>query len=154
MTTNPLHSCSRLGLNCRQAVSQSYTTSQAMFTTLILIVFVASSINQLGAARIMDKELNEFQFVNVGVVLNLNSSVGSISDKCLSMALDDFYVLKYDYKTRVVLHKKHTEDVSSTALSVLDLLESDQVVAIIGSQSLIEGLQFLQQKTLHSHISK
>ncbi|KAL9682059.1 hypothetical protein QQ045_013852 [Rhodiola kirilowii] len=110
-----------------------------MFTTLILIVFAASSINQLGAAGIMDKELDEFQFVHVGVVLNLNSSVGSMSDKCLSMALDDFYDLNYNYKTRVVLHKKHSEDVGSTALSVLDLLERDEVVAIIGSQSLIEA---------------
>ncbi|KAL9672982.1 hypothetical protein QQ045_029235 [Rhodiola kirilowii] len=55
------------------------------------------------------------------------------------MALDDFYDLNNDYKTRLVLHKRHSDNVISAASTVIDLLETDEVVAIIGPQSSIEA---------------
>ncbi|CAM8978579.1 unnamed protein product [Rhodiola kirilowii] len=93
----------------------------------------------MGPTRSIDKDLSEFQSINVGVILNLNSSVGSMADICLSMALDDFYDLNNDYKTRLVLHKRHSDNVISAASTVIDLLETDEVVAIIGPQSSIEA---------------
>ena len=46
---------------------------------------------------------NETIPVNVGVVLDLNISLGRIGMSCLSMALSEFYASHGNYKTRLVL---------------------------------------------------
>ena len=42
--------------------------------------------------------------VHIGVVLNLNSTMGTVADVCISMALEDFYSVHSDYQTRLFLH--------------------------------------------------
>uniref|UniRef100_A0A7N0VIF7 Ionotropic glutamate receptor C-terminal domain-containing protein n=1 Tax=Kalanchoe fedtschenkoi TaxID=63787 RepID=A0A7N0VIF7_KALFE len=105
---------------------------------LTIHVFLAPPVQGSGGSLNTD-DLSKFHPVHVGVVLNMNSVVGSMADICLSMALDDFYDLQYDYKTRVVLHKRHADDVVSAASAVIDLLGTGEVVAIIGPQKSIEA---------------
>ena len=54
--------------------------------------------------------------VNVGVVLDLDSLVGKIGWSCINMALSDFYASHGDYKTRLVLNiRDSNEDVVGAA---------------------------------------
>lgn len=48
--------------------------------------------------------------VNIGVVLDLNSTMGTMADVCISMALEDFYSENSGYRTRVVLHTKDAQN--------------------------------------------
>lgn len=41
--------------------------------------------------------------VNVGVVLDFNTSLGKMGLSCISMALSEFYASHGEYKTRLVL---------------------------------------------------
>ncbi|KAG7966212.1 hypothetical protein I3843_08G039000 [Carya illinoinensis] len=43
------------------------------------------------------------EVVPVGVVLDLNSPVGGVAERCMSMALSDFYAVNDDYNTRLAL---------------------------------------------------
>lgn len=51
-----------------------------------------------------------FMPVHIGVVLNLNSTIGTMADVCISMALQDFYSQHSDYQTRLVLHNKDAQE--------------------------------------------
>ncbi|KAL2478805.1 glutamate receptor 2.6 [Forsythia ovata] len=71
----------------------------------------------------------------VGVVLDLNSPVGLIGQKCLSMAHSDFYSFHRNYTTKLVLHLWDSkETVIDAADGVLDFLQNVKVDAIIGPQ--------------------
>ncbi|XP_075519185.1 glutamate receptor 2.6-like isoform X2 [Primulina tabacum] len=71
----------------------------------------------------------------VGVILDSNSPVGRIGRSCLSMAFADFYSVHKDYKTRLVLHfRDSNESVVGAAAAALDLLQHVSVDAIIGPQ--------------------
>ncbi|XWS75987.1 hypothetical protein CRYUN_Cryun01aG0138800 [Craigia yunnanensis] len=71
--------------------------------------------------------------VNVGVVLDLDSLVGKIGLSCINMALSDFYETHGDYKTRLVLNTRDSnEDVVGAAAAALDLIKNVEVQAIIG----------------------
>ncbi|KAJ6435534.1 hypothetical protein OIU84_000682 [Salix udensis] len=43
------------------------------------------------------------EIIPVGVVLDLNSTVGEIAESCISMAVSDFYAVNADFKTRLAL---------------------------------------------------
>ncbi|KAB5514426.1 hypothetical protein DKX38_028332 [Salix brachista] len=43
------------------------------------------------------------EIVPVGVILDLNSTVGEIAESCISMAVSDFYAVNDDFKTRLAL---------------------------------------------------
>ncbi|CAK9163542.1 unnamed protein product [Ilex paraguariensis] len=47
--------------------------------------------------------------VNVGVVLDINTTVGTIWLSCISMALSDFYASHGSYKTRLVLNTRDSK---------------------------------------------
>lgn len=47
--------------------------------------------------------------VHIGVVLDLNSTIGSMADVCISVALEDFYSEHSDYHTRLFLHTKDAQ---------------------------------------------
>lgn len=47
--------------------------------------------------------------VHIGVVLDLNSTIGSMADVCISVALEDFYSEHSDYRTRLFLHTKDAQ---------------------------------------------
>ncbi|CAM8945808.1 unnamed protein product [Rhodiola kirilowii] len=61
-----------------------------------------------------------------------------MADVCLSMALNDFFELNSNYSTKLVLHMRHSHDAVSVALTIIDLVNKYEVVAIIGPQTLTE----------------
>jgi ionotropic glutamate receptor len=54
------------------------------------------------------------EIIPIGVVLDLNSTVGEMAESCISMAVSDFYALNVDFKTRLALS---TRDSSSDVVA-------------------------------------
>lgn len=48
--------------------------------------------------------------VHIGLVLDLNSTIGTMAEVCISMALQDFYLAHSDYQTRLFLHPKDAQE--------------------------------------------
>ncbi|KAJ0091000.1 hypothetical protein Patl1_14366 [Pistacia atlantica] len=81
--------------------------------------------------------------VRVGVILDLNSSVGRIAQRYISMALSHFYAVNNHFQTNLTLVTKDSQnDVVVAALAALDLMKNEKVHAIIGPQR-SEEAQFL-----------
>ncbi|KAL3535321.1 hypothetical protein ACH5RR_003782 [Cinchona calisaya] len=76
--------------------------------------------------------------VNIGAVLNHNSSMGAMVDLCISMAIWDFYAVHSDYRTRLVLHRKDAQDELDVASTVYDLMKNEEVHSILGPQKFTE----------------
>ncbi|XP_073136854.1 glutamate receptor 2.8-like [Henckelia pumila] len=76
--------------------------------------------------------------IQVGVILDIKSKdslVGRIGMSCLSRALEDFYSEHGDYKTKLVLNVRDSNDsVIDAAAAAVDLLQNVEVDAIIGPQ--------------------
>ncbi|XP_058113843.1 glutamate receptor 2.1-like isoform X1 [Magnolia sinica] len=73
--------------------------------------------------------------LNVGVILDLDTWVGKMSESCISMAVDDFYASHDNYTTRLALHTRNSQkDVVVAAAAAVDLLKNVQAHAIIGPQ--------------------
>ncbi|KVI05815.1 glutamate receptor 2.8-like [Cynara cardunculus var. scolymus] len=71
--------------------------------------------------------------IGVGVVLDMDSSVGKTSSLCIKMAIDDFYQTHHNYTTKIIPHIHHSEsDTLQAASAAIQLLKYDQVIAIIG----------------------
>ena len=47
--------------------------------------------------------------VNVGVVLDMETSFGKMGMSCINMSLSDFYAARPKYKTRLVLHLRDSK---------------------------------------------
>ncbi|KAL6345522.1 hypothetical protein AAG906_017247 [Vitis piasezkii] len=78
--------------------------------------------------------------VKVGVVLDLDTWVGKMGLSCISMALSDFYASHGHYKTRVVTNIRDSKrDVVGAAAVAVDLLQNEEVEAIIGPGSSIKA---------------
>lgn len=77
--------------------------------------------------------------VHIGVVLNLNSTMGAMADVCISMALEDFYYEHSDYTTRLVLHTKDAQNELDVVSQVLELRRNEGVHGILCAQTLTEG---------------
>ncbi|KAG6395592.1 hypothetical protein SASPL_141715 [Salvia splendens] len=71
---------------------------------------------------------------NVGVVLDLDTTLGKICKTCISMAIEDFYS-NLDYNTMIEPHFRDSRsDVVIAASAAIDLLKNAEVMAIIGPQ--------------------
>ncbi|KAK9931926.1 hypothetical protein M0R45_019180 [Rubus argutus] len=76
------------------------------------------------------------QMVNVGVILDLDTPVGKMAHRCISMAITDFYARNANYRTKLNLTVKDSRnDVVSAASAALELLNNEEVQAIIGPQT-------------------
>nr|XP_043616658.1 glutamate receptor 1.3-like [Erigeron canadensis] len=80
--------------------------------------------------------------VDVGVVFDMESSVGKSIHGCIMMALSDFYARHGDYRTRIVVHTSdHKGDPLQAMSNVVDLLNTVKVNAIIGPEIYIGSKQ-------------
>ncbi|GJS00401.1 glutamate receptor 2.8-like protein [Tanacetum coccineum] len=71
--------------------------------------------------------------VGVGVILDIETSLGKMSRSCISMALHDFYQQHDNYTTMIVPHFRDSKQNNVEAASAaIDLLKNDQVMAILG----------------------
>ncbi|GLT80414.1 hypothetical protein SLA2020_518540 [Shorea laevis] len=95
------------------------------------LVFLAAS-----GARAIEEMKN---LVHVGLVLDFNSSVGVMSDTCISMAISDFYATHSSYKTRLSLHTRNSQDVVGAAFAAMDLINNEEVNAIVGPQTSMQA---------------
>ncbi|KAL2322148.1 hypothetical protein Fmac_026527 [Flemingia macrophylla] len=73
--------------------------------------------------------------IPIGVVLDLNSSIGSVTNSCIWMAYLDFYQRHPHYKTRLTLQTRDSEQNVVTAASVAQELLNEKVLAILGPQT-------------------
>ncbi|XP_010552000.1 PREDICTED: glutamate receptor 1.3-like isoform X2 [Tarenaya hassleriana] len=115
---------------------------------LSLILFIFSSVAPLSGISIpgeahQNNDVNGtswFEEVRVGLVLDMDSVEGKIVRSSIEMALSDFYKVNIGYKTRasVLVRNSHGEPLLALAAAV-DLLQNEQVDAIIGGQSLLEA---------------
>ena len=61
--------------------------------------------------------------VAVGVVLDLNPTIGKMADKCICLALEDFYTNHPHYRTNLsIIIKDSKSDVVTAASAGTDLL--------------------------------
>ncbi|KAH6773306.1 hypothetical protein C2S51_011710 [Perilla frutescens var. frutescens] len=76
---------------------------------------------------------------DVGVILDLNQTIGKIFKTCISMAIEDFYYNR-SYKTMIVPHFRDASSGAVAAASAaIDLLKNTQVMAILGPQRSIQA---------------
>ncbi|GLT97553.1 hypothetical protein SLE2022_151110 [Rubroshorea leprosula] len=108
------------------------------YSLLHLICFLGFQLVFLAAngARAIEEMKN---FVNVGLVLDFNSSIGVMSNTCISMAISDFYATHSSYKTRLSLHTRNSQDVVGAAFAAMDLINNEEVNAIVGPQTSMQA---------------
>ncbi|XP_071689160.1 glutamate receptor 2.7-like [Rutidosis leptorrhynchoides] len=71
--------------------------------------------------------------IKVGVILDMETSIGKMSSTCISMALHDFYQQHENYTTEIHLRFRDSkQDNIEAASAAIDLLKNDQVKAILG----------------------
>ncbi|KAI4356980.1 hypothetical protein L6164_000956 [Bauhinia variegata] len=81
------------------------------------------------------RPLKAKELIPIGVILDLNSQIGSMANSCISMALHDFYQKNSDYKTRLDLRTRNSnDDIIKAASAAFDLIKNEKVHAIIGPQ--------------------
>ncbi|KAL5973936.1 hypothetical protein ACLOJK_030595 [Asimina triloba] len=79
---------------------------------------------------------NSTAVVDVGVILDLETWVGKLSNTCISMALSDFNIAPGNHNTTLVLHVRDSKkDVVGASAEALDLLKKVGVKAIIGPET-------------------
>ncbi|KAL4558534.1 hypothetical protein LXL04_036735 [Taraxacum kok-saghyz] len=90
-----------------------------------------------------------YKEVKVGVILDMESGVGKVICRCITMAISDFYTTNPHYKTRIVFNTRDAKGEPLRALSsALDLLDNTEVEAIIGPESTVKSsfLEVLRDK--------
>ncbi|CAN4089250.1 unnamed protein product [Withania somnifera] len=98
---------------------------------LAFSLWICSSFSN--SQRSFQNRTSNFQ---VGVILDLESVVGSMGLSCMSMALSDFYSIHSNYSTRLSLHVRNSQgQVIEAAAAGLDLLKDVKVDAILGPQT-------------------
>ncbi|KAL6292721.1 hypothetical protein ACE6H2_000863 [Prunus campanulata] len=104
----------------------------------LLCFFFILSLAGLGSIQLsMSKEVIR---IPVGVVLDLNSSVGAIAESRMTMALSDFYAKHAHYQTRLDLRTRDSaDDIVTAASEAWYMMKKEKVQAIIGPQRSAEA---------------
>lgn len=88
------------------------------FSNLHLYLLLISKFILLVSAKIethRNLDSKNLIVVNVGVILDFNSSTGFVANSCISMAISDFYSKNPHYTTRLALHPKNSNDLLTAA---------------------------------------
>ncbi|KAK4404511.1 Glutamate receptor 2.7 [Sesamum angolense] len=115
--------------------------------TRILILFSISSCICHAANDAIEhgsSEHTQSSVVPIGVVLDLDSPLGTMADVCMEMAVSDFYAAHPNYATRLRLHTKNAKSVLEANFAVLELLQHEEVHGIVGPQDSIEETFFAE----------
>ncbi|KAF8042608.1 hypothetical protein BT93_A1059 [Corymbia citriodora subsp. variegata] len=76
--------------------------------------------------------------IHVGVILDMESPVGELAQKCMTMAISDLNALPWhtNHHLKLILHPRNSMGQPLKALSsAVELLENEQVEALIGPQT-------------------
>ncbi|KAK2965808.1 hypothetical protein RJ640_025317 [Escallonia rubra] len=113
--------------------------NKRMTLTFLVVFSLVSSLHALHDPS-HKESVSMGNEIPVGVILDMGSFVGKTVHSCITMAISDFYALNSHYKTRIVLHVKDSKGEPLRALSTaLDLLENNEVQAIIGPETSLEA---------------
>ncbi|XP_047977962.1 glutamate receptor 2.8-like [Salvia hispanica] len=119
-----------------------------LFTTHIFIVlfFLLFDIytNTTSAAENGTSEGARTSTIPIGVVLDMNSPMGSMVDPCIKMAVEDFYEKHPNYATRLQLHTRHADTILDANFAVVELLKQEVVQGVIGPESSTEDAFFAE----------
>ncbi|XP_026397111.1 glutamate receptor 2.7-like [Papaver somniferum] len=89
---------------------------------------------------------------HVGVILDLTSTVGNVTETCISIAVSNFYKIHPNQNTRVVTHIRDSKgDPITATTAALDLINTVGVKAIIGLESSV-GAEFVAYIGSKSHV--
>ncbi|RWR75361.1 glutamate receptor 2.7-like protein [Cinnamomum micranthum f. kanehirae] len=100
---------------------------EIMKATLFSSFLLLFSLNLVGrcSTAAQNKSLNARISFDVGIVLDLESTLGKMSKVCISIALDDFYTTHNNYNTKLILHwRDSNEDDMEAASMVMFLMPS------------------------------
>ncbi|KFK38210.1 hypothetical protein AALP_AA3G083100 [Arabis alpina] len=113
---------------------------KATFVLLITFSLVYTSFASVTCDATHQNDGIERLDVRVGLVVDMNSMEGQFATSSISMALSDFYQVNNCYRTRVsVIPRDSHGDPLQALAAAIDLLQIEQVEALIGGQSLLEG---------------
>uniref|UniRef100_F6H9F0 Ionotropic glutamate receptor C-terminal domain-containing protein n=1 Tax=Vitis vinifera TaxID=29760 RepID=F6H9F0_VITVI len=106
----------------------------------IMFEYELANINHEQTRQPMVMSRNTTIPVKVGVVLDMDTWLAKMGLRCISMALSEFYASHGHYKTRLVLEIRDSKrDVVGAAAAALDLLQNEEVQAIIGPASSMQA---------------
>ncbi|OWM65879.1 hypothetical protein CDL15_Pgr015304 [Punica granatum] len=99
----------------------------------LLLGGLAGVLNLGGLAMAAEGDLSRKERVKVGLLVDSNAPMGRIASSYVNMALSDFYEAHPSYRTRLSLHFRNPQnDVVLAASAALDLMQNEEVHAIIG----------------------
>ncbi|CAA2992720.1 glutamate receptor -like [Olea europaea subsp. europaea] len=101
---------------------------------ILFLWFINGNYSFAAAINVKDNENSQYSLVHIGVVLDLDSPMGSMADLCINMALSDFYLEHPNYRTRLHLRRKDAEGLLNTNIAALELLKRGEVQGILGPQ--------------------
>ncbi|KAI3781669.1 hypothetical protein L2E82_11689 [Cichorium intybus] len=85
--------------------------------------------------------INSNILIGMGIILDMESWLGMSIQRCITMAISDFYDLNPSYKTRIVIHTRDSKGDPVKALSAVDdLLKNMKVQAIIGPETHLQSM--------------
>ena len=82
---------------CRNSLRMATAAKTTSLLLLLLLPFLNLSVGQ-------NVTQSGSGILNVGVILDLQSLVGKIARTSILMAMEDFYAVHRNYKTKLVLH--------------------------------------------------
>ncbi|XP_030458875.1 glutamate receptor 2.8-like isoform X2 [Syzygium oleosum] len=102
-----------------------------LILALLYFLHLASTIESSG----VPKENPAKEMIQIGLIFSMNSTIGRVVESCISMARSDFYGAHPDYRTQLsLLIRDPKDDIVDAASAVLDLMENEEVHAILGPQ--------------------
>ncbi|PKI31209.1 hypothetical protein CRG98_048400, partial [Punica granatum] len=108
----------------------SRSSTLAIFSCIVVLV-----LNLGGLAMAAEGDLSRKERVKVGLLVDSNAPMGRIASSYVNMALSDFYEAHPSYRTRLSLHFRNPQnDVVLAASAALDLMQNEEVHAIIGPE--------------------
>ncbi|CAI9769387.1 unnamed protein product [Fraxinus pennsylvanica] len=102
--------------------------------SILFLLFINANYSFAAAINVKNNETSQYSLVHIGLVLDLDSPMGSMVDLSINMALSDFYVEHPNYRTRLHLRTKDAEGLLNTNIAVLELMKQGEVHGVLGPQ--------------------
>ncbi|BFG14677.1 hypothetical protein CerSpe_009510 [Prunus speciosa] len=109
------------------------------YDLIFFIIIFLDLISLYGKSLVIEAKRTTIaskQMVRIGVILDLDSPIGKMARSYMSMALSDFYARNATYRTKLTLSVKNSsKDAVAAASAALELMNNEEVQAIIGPQN-------------------
>ncbi|KAJ4823782.1 hypothetical protein Tsubulata_012104 [Turnera subulata] len=116
-------------------VMEKHGLSFFIFSLLPSLLLLGVLVDERHVMGVQEAPTANIPVLPVGVVLDLGSPVGEMAERCMSIAVSDFYASNALYRTRIALVTRDSStDAVTAASAAIDLIKNEQVLAIIGPQ--------------------